>query len=272
MVNIRPQFMQFYHKYRKRRFNFEKSSFLHDYLKCFFNHRCPINTYQKYTIIGDINKAKIIIVCRYDTRKELWVNRHNLYTAKTRPKRDYLMLDRSLRFLFIIISFFIIHVFVGYNFYLIILSVFVSLWVFIGKSNRKNFSSTINLYMIKQLAITESITNDVVFVLYDKKIPIAIFNDHQLIIILEHCAYGNVIGIQSDLDIKQFESSTIKIINSKELVQPLSNYLIINTGFCDDLGFYRLYVDTKQDTSLNITLYRQITELIKRLIYKPYQS
>ena len=126
--------------------------------------------------------------------------------------------------------------------------------------------------MIKQLAINESITNEIVFVLYDRKLPIAIFSDHQLIIILEHCAYGNVIGIQSDLDIKQFESSTIKILNSKDQVQPLSNYLIINTGFCDDSGFYRLYIDTKQDTSLNITLYKQITELIKHLIYKSYQS
>lgn len=266
--------MQFYHKYRKRRFNFEKRSFLHDYLNCFVNHRYPINSYQNYSIIGDINKAKIIIVCRYDTRKELWVSRHKEYlsTTITRSKIDYHKVDLSLRFLFIIISFIIIQLCIGHNFYLIILSVFVSLWVFIGKSNKKNFSSTINLYMIKQLAINESITDEVVFVLYDKKIPVAIFNDHQLIIILDHCAYGNVIGIQSDLDIKQFESSTIKILNSKDQVQPLSNYLIINTGFCDDSGFYRLYVDTKQDTSLNITLYRQITDLIKRLIYKSYQS
>lgn len=274
MVDIRSHFMAFYHKYRKRRFAFEKKRFLRDYLAIFLSLRYPIDICQNYTIIGDINKAKIIIACRYDTRKELWVKRHKEYLCPKRKgqKIDYHKVDLLLRCVMITIMLCIIYAMIGYNLYLAILSVYVSLFVLIGSSNKKNFSSTINLYIIKQLAIKEFITDKVVFVIYDKEIPIDVFSDHQLIIILDHCAYGNIIGIQTDQDIKHFESSIIKILNNNGLIHPLSHYLIINTGFCDDAGFYRLYVDTKQDTSLNITLYREITQLLKHLIYKSYQA
>ena len=277
---LKKRFFLFFMKNRKRRFKFQKNKFLKDYLNYFNDLNFVINKEDKVIFIGNRIDPKITFVCRYNTKRQLPDRASRYYPLRNsdnnRERHDQLIRIAIILMLFLLYSrlFNILnHLYLSFFFMLLIII------VIIGKSNYLNFSSTGSLFLLQELALCVNV-NEVLFVIYDdyKNQYFSLENPaYTKIVYLDKLVYGSDLLIAtrniqlSELNTNDLEDSVsifhVKLSNDVfKQFNAKGKLLILALGFKENNELYCKYIDTSNDTTLDLVIYSKILNFLKQLV------